>query len=94
MSTTSKEPISIAISAEAEALLQPILDMFRTKRWSAQREKPICLVCSRVDFSGHLVEAHALHAKEDYSVRIWMPHHYVLLAVDFSPENRPGFHSL
>lgn len=88
----NKDKIAIAITAEAEELLQPILDMFKTQTWSNDHPKPICLMCEFVDFSGHLIEAHVLDSSGKFSTRLWIPHHYVLLSVDFSSKQRVGFH--
>jgi hypothetical protein len=85
--------VMIAMTDEAKQLLAPLLDLFLTSHWSQEREDPICLVCERVDFSGHLVEALVLDPTGTASSRVWLRHEYVMAAFDFSEKMPVGFHA-
>lgn len=86
-----KDNIAIALTAEAEELLGPLLDTFMTIVWSKERPTPVCLICESADFSGKLIEAVAIGKGREGTTRIWLPHSYVALAFELSEEKKIGF---
>ena len=88
-----EDKVSLALTPEGESFLQPLLDIFFTKEWGDGANRPVCLQCASVDFSGPLIEAYVLSPDMQHTTRIWLRHSFVALAVDFSKAPAVGFHA-
>lgn len=87
------DEIAIVLSPDATRILEPTLKLLKRVEWTVESMPGVsCVVCQEVDFSGYLVKADILAAKEgDPALAVWFPNSYVLLAFDFSVDRSIGF---
>ena len=88
------ENIAIVLSPDATRVLAPTLKQLKRIEWNVEGVPDVtCVVCREADFSGYLVKADIIAAKEgDPPLAVWFPSSYVMLAFDFSIERPIGFH--
>ncbi|HZS68942.1 MAG TPA: hypothetical protein VFA72_17665 [Burkholderiales bacterium] len=73
--------------------MAPLFDVLKTMPWTKDIPNPTCLVCEDANFSGPLVELKVLDSEEKRSLRIWIPHSYIVLAFDAADAREIGFHA-
>ncbi|HYG53991.1 MAG TPA: hypothetical protein VD965_01715 [Burkholderiales bacterium] len=86
------ENIAVVLSEPASTVLRPAIEFFKTIDWTYEPGKSlVCVLCEEVDFSGALAKLHIVPKREGKAFEAWLPHGFIVMAFDFSPDRPIGF---
>lgn len=93
MSDVSDAKITVFVEGTQVAFLHSIESVLETVKLKGVPDTIIVLECEHADFGGPLVklEIRASKAHPGPSYTVWLPHHCVHMALDFSPLRAIGF---